>query len=221
MVEDHSQRDVRETFDTIAEHFAETRHHPWPEITGFLTDIDRVERALDVGCGNGRHSELLTDVADEVLAVDASRRLLDTARERVGDEAAGSLLQGDASRLPVQADAIDLALYVATIHHLPSRAARLASLDELGRMLRPDGRALAGTWSTAHDRFDADADAEAGFDTIIEWTLPGGETVDRFHHIYAPAEFRADIEASWLAIESFEISSGNCYAVLRPKGKRP
>jgi len=221
MAGEHSRRDVRETFDTIADHFAETRHHPWPEVREFLDGRDPVDQALDVGCGNGRHSELLEAVTDSTIALDASRALLETARDRLVSVESIALLQGDAACLPLLANSMDLALYVATIHHLPAREDRLASLDEIARVLGPEGRGLVSTWSTAHDRFDADPDAERGFDTTIEWTLQDGTTVDRFHHIYAPAEFRADVEASGLSVESFEVSSGNCYAVVRPEGKRP
>jgi len=221
MAPDHSRREVRESFDVIADHFAETRHHPWPEVRAFVDGVADRERALDVGCGNGRHSELLAEVADETIALDASLALLQTARERAALKEGIDLLQGDASHLPLAGNSVDVAVYVATIDHLPSRDVRLQSLDELARVLRPDGRALVSTWSTAHDRFDASADAEEGFDATIEWTLPGGDTVDRFHHIYAPAEFRTDLDASDLALVDFEISSGNCYAVVRPEGKRP
>ena len=100
-------------------------------------------------------------------------------------------------------------------------ATRRASLDELARVLRPDARALVSAWSTAHDRFDASPDAESGFDTTIDWTLPGGRTVPRFYHIYSPPEFEREVAASALSLDSLEISSGNCYAVVRPEGKRP
>jgi len=82
---------------------------------------------------------------------------------------------------------VDLAVYVATLHHLPTRESRIASLDELARVLSPRAAALVSAWSTEHDRFDADE----GFDTTVDWTLPGGETVPRFYHVYDPAEFRA------------------------------
>ena len=109
---------------------------------------------------------------------------------------------------------VDLALYVATLHHLPDRETRVRSLDELSRVLAADGRAFVSAWSTAHDRFDAPADAETGFDTTVDWTLPGGETVPRFYHIYAQAEFEADLEAAGVRIEESFVSSGNCYAVV-------
>lgn len=209
--EEHDARSVRETYETIASHFSETRAHPWPEVTDFVESAPQGGVGLDLGCGNGRHASVLADRTERVLALDASRNLLAEAAQQL-DPAWARLLQGDAARLPLDSDCVALAVYVATLHHLPSREQRRASLDELARVLDPDGRALVSAWSTAHDRFDADADAETGFDTTIDWTLPDGETVPRFYHIYAPAEFEADIVASDCRLRAFEVSSGNCYA---------
>ncbi|MFW5956045.1 MAG: class I SAM-dependent methyltransferase [Halorhabdus sp.] len=209
---DPSRADVRATYEHIGDHFSKTRAYAWPEVEGFVEERDEVDLALDVGCGNGRHLEVLQRRADRVLGLDVSRPLLDVATERVP---AASLVLGDASTLPIRSGIVDLAIYVATLHHLPSREARVESLDELARVLAPAGRALVSAWSTAHERFDAPAEAEEGFDTTVDWTLPDGEIVPRFYHIYAPAEFRADVESSALTIETFEISSGNCYGTVR------
>jgi tRNA (uracil-5-)-methyltransferase TRM9 len=206
--------DVPRTYDRIAEHFAETREYPWPEVKEFLADQREegdVELALDLGCGNGRHAELLAEQAGRIVGVDASRGLLDTARQRAADRGFDlDLVQADAARIPLRPDCVDVAVYVATLHHLGSRDQRVASLSDLARVLTDDGRALVSVWSTAHDRFDRDA----GFDTQVDWTLPGGETVPRFYHIYAPDEFQADLAASELAVVDEFVSSGNCYAVV-------
>ncbi|MFC6865361.1 class I SAM-dependent methyltransferase [Halomicroarcula sp. GCM10025817] len=218
-MDERSRHGVRETYEVIGEHFSKTREYAWPEVEAFVGTGRDVDTALDLGCGNGRHAALLADVASRVVGVDASRALLSAAHERVGGDVA--LVQGDASRLPLVADSVDLAVYVATLHHLPTADDRAASLDELARVLAPDGQALVSVWSTAHDRFDADAEAATGFDTTVDWTLPGGDTVPRFYHIYAPAEFRAALDARALQVVDFEVSSGNCYAVVEPEGKRP
>ncbi len=203
------RRGVRRTYERIADHFATTRDIPWPEVESFCADR-HAETALDIGCGNGRHAELLEAHADRVLGVDLSGELLAIARERVPG---ATFLAGDAAALPLVDGAVGLAVYIATIHHLPERRLRRRSLDELARVLTADGVALVSAWSTAHDRFDAE-ETETGFDTEIDWTLPGGETVPRYYHIYAPAEFDADLEASALSVLDSFVSSGNCYAVV-------
>ncbi|WP_058367485.1 class I SAM-dependent methyltransferase [Haloparvum sedimenti] len=214
--------DVQATYDRIAAHFAKTREYAWPEVESFL-DGRRADRALDVGCGNGRHTELLAARADTAVGVDVSRELLREAVARATERGFdAAFVHGDAAALPFADRSFGVATYVATLHHLPSREARVRSLDEIARVLAPGGAALVSAWSTAHDRFaeaaPAGADAEAGFDTTVDWTLPGGETVPRFYHIYAPAEFEADVAASALELRSLELSSGNCYAVVTPAG---
>jgi len=241
-VEGAAETSVRDTYDRIADHFASTREYPWPEVIAFLGgkptgDLDSAAEAalggaglgssgqrdaagdtanrlgLDLGCGNGRHGESLAGVVERVVGVDVSRGLLETARERSRardyDDALG-LVQADAAALPIRADVVDVAVYVATLHHLRSRATRVASLSELARVLAPGGRALVSAWSTAHDRFEE----SQGFDTTVPWTLPGGEQVERFYHIYDPAEFESDLAASDLDVVSSVVSSGNCYAVV-------
>lgn len=206
---------VRTTYDRIAVHFARTRATPWPEVVEFL-DGRTGRTGLDLGAGNGRHVEPLADRVERVLAVDASDELLRIGRDRAAERGYGARnrpLAGDAARLPLAADTVDLAVYVATLHHLPDRPTRVESLSELARVLAPDGPALVSAWSTAHDRFDAGTE-DSGFDTTVDWTLPNGETVPRFYHIYAPAEFEADLAASDLRVVESFVSSGNCYAIV-------
>lgn len=215
------QRDpeaVRDVYDEIASHFSETRAYPWPEVEAFLDDIsrDRGSIGLDLGCGNGRHAAILGERVGQVLALDVSRALLFEARDRLGDDWPGTLIQADAAEIPVATDTVDVAVYIATVHHLPDRETRVRSLGELARVLTDGGKALVSAWSTAHDRFDAyDGTETEGFDTTIDWTLPGGERRERYYHIYAPAEFEEDVRESGLVVEESYVSSGNCYAEVR------
>jgi len=236
---------VREVYDEIAPHFSNTRAHPWPEVESFLAavasaggqrSVGRRQVGLDIGCGNGRHTRILGDIVETAVGVDLSRDLLVEARATMAPNAGNGgngendgcrgvdrggwtaeLAQADAAALPVAAGTVDVALYVATIHHLPDRETRVGSLAELSRALRPGARALVSAWSTAHDRFDAATDAEEGFDTTLDWTLPDGETVPRFYHIYAPEEFGRDLRDAGLVVDSAVVSSGNCYAEVRSR----
>jgi SAM-dependent methyltransferase len=165
---------------------------------------------LDLGCGNGRHTDPLSSVVDRVVGVDVSAELLRTARARDGPHP--ELVQADAASLPLRTDSVAVGVYVATLHHLRPRSRRVASLSELSRVLADGGRAIVSAWSTAHDRFDADS----GFDTTVPWTLPDGATLPRFYHIYDPAEFAVDLRDSDLATVATAVSSGNCYAVVGP-----
>ncbi len=218
MDDEPTAEDLQAVYDRIATHFAQTREYAWPEVELFISDeLERcggVGRALDLGCGNGRHAQALAEVGQAVVGLDVSRGLLAEARQRATErEFDLELIHGDAGRLPFQDETFSQVVYVATLHHLPTREGRRKSLSEVGRLLKPDGRGLVSAWSTAHDRFEA----TEGFDTTVDWTLPGGEQVGRYYHIYDPEEFREDLAAA--AVEVFEcrLSSGNCYAVVGPE----
>ncbi|TQQ81475.1 class I SAM-dependent methyltransferase [Halonotius roseus] len=213
--EERAAGDVQAVYDRIADHFASTRAYAWPEVESFVTaiaDHEGLDRGLDLGCGNGRHTELLAEHGADAISVDVSRGLLSAAATRQRDHGfAADLVQGDAATLPFADDTFGQIVYVATLHHLRPESTRRESLAELGRVLQPGGLALISAWSTAHDRFDA----ETAFDTTVEWTLPGGETVDRYYHIYDPEAFRAALNA----VDAIEplvvtVSSGNCYAIV-------
>jgi ubiquinone/menaquinone biosynthesis C-methylase UbiE len=203
---------IQETYDRIASHFSKTRHSPWPEVETYLGQVPPGRVGLDVGCGNGRHLPGLGTKVDRAIGVDLSRVMLLEARAKVPQADVRGLLLADAAGLPIDSDVVDVGLSIATVHHLRNREARLDHLRELGRVLAPDGRALVSAWSTTHDRFDE----TDGFDTTVDWTLPDGENVPRFYHIYAPEEFLADVEAAGLEVRDHYGSSGNCYAEVRP-----
>lgn len=202
--------DLQQTYDRIAAHFSLTRQSAWPEIQSFLRERTG-NVGLDIGVGNARHAEPLAEHVRCVVGLDISRAALREASERAKEGGFQlSAIHGDAASLPVRDNCIDLAVYVATIHHLPTRDLRRESLNELNRVLSSGGMAIVSTWSTTHERFDQ----EAGFDTTVDWTLPDGEIVGRFYHIYDPEEFDADLRTSDLVVEESFVSAGNCYAIV-------
>ena len=208
-----TRRGVRETYERIAPHFARTRPDPWEEVVTFVSG--RTGRTgLDVGTGNGRHAAVLARACERVVGVDLSHQALAQAGRRARtDGFALDLVAADATALPLRDRTVDVGVYVATLHHLPDRALRIGSLNELARVLRPAGRAIVSVWSVTHDRFDADA----GFDTTVDWTLPDGDVVERFYHIYDGDEFATDLDASDLGRTSTFESRGNWYAVVGPE----
>ncbi len=197
---------LADTYDRIATHFAATRQHPWSDVCEFIEGSPPGARGLDIGCGNGRHLDVLGSVANSVVGLDLSQCLLAHAQD---EQPHAFLVRGDAVELPFRTNVFDICLYVATLHHLPTRAERHASLAEVARVLKPDGRCLVSCWAVTHQQFDF----EEGQDRWIDWTLPDGRTVPRFYHIFDPAEFTDELQASALAIEATWVSGGNCYAV--------
>ena len=104
------------------------------QLVELVHGLGRVERALDLGCGDGRLTAELD--AHELTAADVSRVALDRARERLGSGVATVKLEPDAP-LPFGDGAFDLVLCVETAEHV--RDLQLF-LSEIRRVLVPRGR---------------------------------------------------------------------------------
>ena len=142
MEENEVRETVRQTFEAIAEHFDKTRYKPWPETVEYVESLPERSRVLDIGCGNGRNMILPRRLGHEVVGIDFSMNLLKIAQEKLEmrelDEET-HLLGGDAAIMPLKDDTFDSALYIATLHHIPSEEDRLNSLKDLKRCLKPGG----------------------------------------------------------------------------------
>ena len=203
--EDEKHR-LRETFDAIADAFDETRREPWEDVAEFVEGREG-ESALDLGCGNGRHLELLREHFDDAVGLDFSLSMLELCD--------GAVVRGDLTRLPFRDSCADCVLCVAAVHHLPSRDERLAALGEIGRVLRPDGEALVSVWAIEHPNFDGERDeirARDG-DVYVPWKR-GEKERDRYYHIHERDEFETLVADSCLDGTVWE-SDGNYYARLR------
>ena len=105
---------------------------PPTHLARFVRGLGRVERALDVGCGDGRLTAEL-DVA-ALTAADVSAVALERARGRLPD-ADFVELDPDAP-FPLDDSAFDLVLCAETVEHV--RDVQLF-LSEIRRVLRPGG----------------------------------------------------------------------------------
>jgi SAM-dependent methyltransferase len=100
-------------------------------------------RVLEVGCGPGRLSILLAGrYGLDVTGVDLDPAMVDRARanaDRSGDGRGPSFLVGDVASLAFADASFDLVVSTLSVHHWGDPT---AGLTEIGRVLRPVGRAL-------------------------------------------------------------------------------
>lgn len=93
-------------------------------------------RALDVPCGTGRHTERLIELGHEVIAVDRTPAMLSRARERAPH---AHFIEADLRELPLEDDAVDLAICALALEHLKDLEKPVA---ELARVVRRGGRVI-------------------------------------------------------------------------------
>jgi ArsR family transcriptional regulator len=93
----------------------------------------------DLGCGTGALVAELAGAVRRVVGVDQSAEMLAAARERTVGLAHVELHEGDLGALPLADACCDAALMLLSLSYAPHPGAALA---ELGRVLKPGGRAV-------------------------------------------------------------------------------
>jgi SAM-dependent methyltransferase len=109
-----------------------------PRLAPLTTDQGRM--VLDLGCGDGRHLELLEHLGYSPVGLDLSPELLHAARGRTGQGVRLRLVRGDMRRLPFPEDAFScvLSLFTAFGYFGPP-ATNQDPVREVGRVLVPGG----------------------------------------------------------------------------------
>jgi SAM-dependent methyltransferase len=130
--------------DELWELVPEIGNRPPAHLVAFVHSLGDAERALDVGCGDGRLTAELS--ALKLCAVDVSAVALERARQRLGSDADLIEIEPD-QPLPLEDARFDLVLCAETLEHV--RDVQLL-LSEIRRVLRPGGS--LGVTTPAHSR---------------------------------------------------------------------
>ncbi|EFN89740.1 Alkylated DNA repair protein alkB-like protein 8 [Harpegnathos saltator] len=232
---------VHKVYEEISNHFSETRHKQWPNVTKFLGNLEEGTLLLDVGCGNGKY--LCGNENIYKLGCDHSSGLAEICRNR-GFE----VLLCDCLYLPYRDKSVDAVISIAVIHHLSTRDRRKRAIAEMMRVLRPNGKCLIYVWAKEQRRDSAESfylkyesknkdkyreinrriseyqltlpihENRTNFvhsDMLVPWKKKGGERFLRYYHVFQEgelAELCAEISATML--KSVYYDQGNWCVIL-------
>jgi len=127
--------DIQATFGAEWQTFDEILPEHEREFRQYFDIVDipalRGQRVCDLGCGIGRWSHFLKDVARELILVDFSEAIF-VARENLRDAPHAVFIMADLQDLPFRDDCADFAFCLGVAHHLPVEA--LTAVRRLGRL---------------------------------------------------------------------------------------
>ncbi len=102
--------------------------------------IDPQDHVVEIGCGVGRLTRVISLRAASVRALDASERMLERAKQLNPSLANVEWLLGDGSTLAgIGAASVDACISHVVFQHIPDPQVTLSYVRELGRVLRPGG----------------------------------------------------------------------------------
>lgn len=195
--ESYEAAHVHSVYQSIAPHFSATRHKPWPFITTFLGGRAPGSLGLDVGCGNGKY--LPVNPKLHILASDRSPALLALARDSFPG---AQLAVADTLCLPYRPRSVDFVICIAVVHHLSTRDRRRAALAEMLACVRDGGECLVYVWALEQSSSRRGWDVGSDQDTLVPWVMrvkgqgEGGQTYQRYYHLYRKGELEEDIAAA-------------------------
>ena len=120
---------------------------PWA-----VGDHDLGDDVLEVGAGPGLTTDVLRQRVTRLTAVEIDPELAGALRSRLRGTNV-EVVEGDATRLPLESDQFSAATTFNMLHHVPSAELQDRVLAELCRVLRPGG-VLVGTDGVASDTLD-------------------------------------------------------------------
>lgn len=106
---------------------------PW-----VLRDVDLGADVLEIGPGPGVTSDVLAERVPRLTCLEIDPRLAAALRARTRG-ARIEVVEGDAARLPFEANRFSAAISCTMLHHVPSRELQDRVFAELARVLVPGG----------------------------------------------------------------------------------
>lgn len=116
--------------------FIYSRHRLSRLLKKYLPENGEGLRLLDAGCGTGHHMAELAGRGYEVAGVDASKEMLEFARE---NNPGAEIYEADVDEIPFPDESFDIILSVEVLRHLPRS---VKAISEMARLLKPGGFCL-------------------------------------------------------------------------------
>ncbi|MEK7812722.1 MAG: class I SAM-dependent methyltransferase, partial [Candidatus Desantisbacteria bacterium] len=207
--------------------------HPSESVVRFINSTikkegKKVDRILDIGCGNGRHISYLAKEGFPTCGIDISQKSLDIATKWLSADtmnAAPELKKGCVTAIPYPDEYFDVVICFGVLDHLFFDDVETA-IFEIDRVLKPEGLVFLSLRSTRdtdcgrgdemeHNTFVINGNVEEGLpqhffdaveikDILVNFSLKYIECEERLY-----GDFLSYIYSRWVvAAEKIKIAHG-------------
>lgn len=195
------QEFVVDVYDKIAHEFDVTRTYKWSWITEFMEHMLPGSLVYDIGCGNGRN---MTYPGINFIGIDTCDRFVEICRKNGLNAIKGSMLN-----ILLPNTTADYIICIAAFHHLNTYDHRIKALNEMKRLLKPDGKLLISVWSKTQPKKTRVTFEKYG-DTMVPWK----NNLTRYYYIFQIDEIVSLFRDAGLRILNHIYDCGNEVFVL-------
>jgi SAM-dependent methyltransferase len=110
------------------------------------TNIRSGEKVLDIGCGPGNSSNLISKTGAKVTGIDFSQKMIDVALSTYPDI---TFQQADAENIPQPDNTFDVVIANYVVHHFADPA---KVFSEIYRVLKPGGKFAFAVWGPGEEQ---------------------------------------------------------------------
>ncbi len=131
---------VKEQYSIIASDFSKTRYKKWNCVNNFLSNINKTDKILELGCGNGKN---IYDIKDQSIGVDICPEFCKICRDK-----GITVIESNVLDVDFPEESFDYILCIAVIHHIKEEDNKIKLLNIINKILKTNGKALITGWTT-------------------------------------------------------------------------
>lgn len=202
---------TKSDYDKLAVLFQEKRSFLTPDILYLKKFAENGDKILDLGCGFGRLNEVFKDLDIDYIGTDISSKQIKLAQQTYPNK---KFLQSKLLIQPFEDNVFDKVFCLSVIHHIPSKKLRGQFLNEIKRILKPEGQLILTAWYlwdnpkiiSLIDKFDKQKLELDKNDIIFPFKNNQGKIIaKRYIHCFKQDELKELIKDSGFKIEPIKI----------------
>ena len=198
---DYEKTNVKDIYELIAHHFKVTRVFTWSWIDTFVHSINKNSLIYDIGCGNGRNMGYKDY---NFIGIDNCENFINICREKKY-----KVILSNMMNIELPDNSGDAIISIASFHHLSTHENRIKALQEMKRLIKPNGEILISVWSINQpDKTKVKFDKYG--DTIVKWN----KKYDRYYYIFQIDEILQLFKLANLHVIQHKYDCGNEIFIL-------
>jgi ubiquinone/menaquinone biosynthesis C-methylase UbiE len=177
--------------------FSDTRFCLWDVVRDFGKQFKKDSYILDAGCGNGKniyHFHHFQNISN-IVGIDKCLGLVNICKKK-----GYNVKEGIVECIDYSDNTFDFVMSIAVIHHLDDENKRKQAIEEMLRVLKPNGKLLITCWAYESDEYSKKKKFKIG-DNYIKFNK---ENILRYYYIYDKTGFEnfcksvsENVEITW------------------------